>query len=227
MSSYQKQYREDRKMAQRASGFELTRDLHGRNCARFTCVECSETLDLTVTGGLNPEALANTAKHKGWDADSYQPQATLCPECKTKTPVHDTDSELKKTEARMATQPALPQPVVPIREATAEQRIAIRSLLEANFDEELGVYSPGFSDQHIAEMCDVPRIVVERIRNAAYGPIRVSAETVAVRTEIVSLTEKLNTLQRDADAWAQMQKKEMDEVRNALANLAKRVPVTT
>lgn len=218
-------YNRQRYMAARSFGFELHTDVAlRRNSARFTCVECSKTLDLTITGRLNPEGLANSAKYQGWDAHPWQPQESKCPDCKARPKINDPNSELKKLEAKMAQTPNPPpaEPVVPLREATQDQRTMIRALLDKNFNEAGGYYMADYSDQRVAEEANVPRVVVERLRDTAYGPIKISPETMALRNEIAALTTKLDVAQRDAEQLAQILRREIEEVRAALDTLNKR-----
>jgi len=72
----------------------------------------------------------------------------------------------------------------------------LRGLLDRHFDAYDAMYLAGLSDQALAERVNVPRVVVERMREAAYGPIRVSPEMVAIRTD----AEKLSADIRDITA---------------------------
>jgi len=89
-----------------------------------------------------------------------------------------------------------PPPPISVREPTPGQRSMLRGLLDRHFDADDGMYLDGLSDQALAERVNVPRVVVERMREAAYGPIRVSPEMVAIRTD----AEKLSADIRDITA---------------------------
>lgn len=97
----------------------------------------------------------------------------------------------------------MPTPPIPIREATNDQRVLIRNLLDKHFDDAVGTYLDSMSDAAIAEKAGVPRVVVERIREAAYGPIKVDPEIQAIRTELAALkaaAEKLMATVADLSA---------------------------
>lgn len=164
-----------------------------RPIARFKCVVCDEFIDLSVKSSeiLNPDSLVRSAINRGWEADPFRKSHVRCPKhANPHRAKNDTNSELRKLEAKMAAQPAPPSPSSPpspIREPTADQRANVRKLIEAHFDEDLGYYLDGFTDEKIAVAINVPRIVVERIREAAYGPIKVSQEAIALRKEIGAL----------------------------------------
>lgn len=166
-----------------------------RQVVRFVCVDCSATTDVTVKSGetLNIEALAATARGRGWDADPLRKSRCRCPRhLKQHTPT-DTDTELRKFEAKQMIAKQLTVPaIVPLtRDPTADQRAMIRKLLEEHFDEDRGCYLDGYDDEKIAEEAKTPRIVVERLRDTAYGSIRVSAEMLELEREISALKKAL------------------------------------
>lgn len=210
-------------------GFDLVNAVHGqerKTMARFICARCeSNYLDVPVTTGqrLAPIGLARSAERKGWDADPVRRSHTRCPDCKARRLDNDVDAELKKVEAKMATSaPALlngSATIVPVRDPTADERAEIRRLLEKNFDEGLGCYLAGYSDQRVAEEVNVPRVVVERLRDTAYGPIRVSPEMLAARKEVEELAQQIATLQDDATQWAQSFGEELDKLRMRLSQV--------
>ena len=117
----------------RTYGFELTGENIGgvfRTVTRFHCTRCPATLDIPYKTGnaMNSEGVAHAARRKGWDADGWSSNLTLCPACvlaKNNKP-HDPDSELRKFEAKMKKQngvvDAPTAPVVALRDMTADQR---------------------------------------------------------------------------------------------------------
>lgn len=184
--------------------FDIVSSGHARNraVARFTC-KCGGKIEVSLggPGRLNPEALANVIKQRGWAADAFRPSATKCPSCRRKRRKNDPDSEIKKIMTTKS--PSLtPAPVLkaaPPAEATAiqprpltqDQRLAVRNLLDEHFDDSKGIYLDGMTDQAIADRAKVPRVHVESIREAAYGPIRVDPELIQARAS-------LETVLRDA-----------------------------
>jgi len=89
---------------------------------------------------------------------------------------------------------------LPIREATPDQRVMIRAALDKSFDDSVGTYLDDMSDQRIAELAGVPRIIVERIREAAYGPIKVAPVMLELRTTVTALKADIETHQKALDA---------------------------
>lgn len=88
-------------------------------------------------------------------------------------------------------------PVVGLRpdpKPTNDQRVAIRNLLDKHFDDSVGSYLDGWSDAKIAGALNIPRIIVERIRDAAYGPLRENPEIRALEAEIVRLAGELDAI---------------------------------
>lgn len=209
---------------------------------RFTCVGCGTTYDQRQSqDGLNPEAIANQMKNRGWDAHARRPQDTFCPACKGKSkPPNDPDSELKKmpdvirgvlvsvTPAKPLDPPP-PPATAPQPDPTAvtpEQRAQVRHLLERYFDEAKGCYAPGWTDQRIAAEAGLYRISVTHLREAAYGPIRITPEMQMALTEMKRLEGLLAESERAFRAiFDQLTTLEtsMAAQRTALAELAGQV----
>lgn len=162
-----------------------------RTVARFTCGGCGATHDEKIpTGaGFNPQAYVNRAKAKGWDAGLIDRRGVRCPECA---------KSAKPKNGKII--PMAAQPPA-IRRATPEQRVAIRGFLDKHFDDSVGRYLDGQSDQKIADAVNVPRFIVEQIREIGYGPIQadpaideIRAEADAIRGEIGKLTARVDAL---------------------------------
>lgn len=162
-----------------------------RPVARFICNGCGATADLSMNSGngVNPEAMAKIIRDRGWSADPFRRSVSYCPACRVR-PKNDPNSELKKV-IPMA---KAPEPVAAIREATPQQRTTIRNYLDKHFDDAAGTYLDGMSDQKIAEAVNVPRMIVERMRDTAYGPIKVDPEIQAIRTELATIKAQADKL---------------------------------
>ena len=165
-----------------------------RPVARFVCNGCGTTADLSMNSGngVNPEAMAKIIRERGWSADPWRRSVSYCPACQVR-PKNDPNSELKKV-IQMAKAPEPVAAVAAIREATPQQRTAIRNYLDKHFDDAAGTYLDGMSDQKIAEAVNVPRVIVERMRDTAYGPIKVDPEIQAIRTELAALKAQADKL---------------------------------
>lgn len=97
---------------------------------------------------------------------------------------HPTIQDMEEKPPMSSTTAAKPQPAPAVtlpREATTAERMKIRALLDANFDDATGAYLVGYSDQQIADEVKVPRAIVSRIREVGYGPIKVNPEIEALR----------------------------------------------
>ena len=196
-------------MTSTANGFDMSSVLvEGRRhtVARFTCVECAETLDIKVDSGMpmNAQAWAKSAGNKGWLAHPDRKNRTYCPKCRgsSSKPKNNPDSELQKVIPMVAATPIKPSPsiVSVVREITSDERVAIRSHLDKHFDDGVGAYLDGMSDQRIAETVGVPRAAVERLREAAYGPIKVDPVVAALREKIAAFRLEVDAQQRVLDA---------------------------
>lgn len=168
-----------------------------RAVGRFRCCGCGATLDIPLGSTFNPNYPPKKAEEKGWVANRYSRSGTYCPACKAIRPHHDPESELRKV-IPMAIKPA--SEPLPIREATPDQRVMIRAALDKSFDDSVGTYLDDMSDQRIAELAGVPRIIVERIREAAYGPINVDPVMLELRTTVTALKADIETHQKALDA---------------------------
>lgn len=167
--------------------------------ATFQCAHCPATIDINLAGqrNLNPEFAAKKAAQRGWIAYPFNETRNCCPKCQGPKK-NDPDSELRKVIPM-----ALPTPIKPpveVREPTPDQRMRIRGHLDKNFDDSAGAYLDEMSDLRIAEIVGVPRIIVERMREAAYGPIRVNPEAARLREDIAKFKEAIEGQQRGLDS---------------------------
>lgn len=183
-------------------GFELATDHTQlsalKTVARFVCTECAATTESFVTSNkpLDPEGLAKKVRSKGWIAEARRRGKTLCPRCASQRPAHDPDSEIKKV-IPMTVTPI--KPTAEVRDPTPDQRVFIRSYLDKSFDDAVGAYLDGMNDQRIAELAGVPRAIVERMREAAYGPIRLDPELADLRQTLETLRKEVDAQQRGLD----------------------------
>jgi hypothetical protein len=216
---------------------------HIRSFAVFTCSNCSATIEFKQSNGraTDPEFFAKRATQLGWVAFPRRHQSsTYCPKCRgpnKRAPV-DTKEDPMPPPTTLPTAPpsmlldstpvpsVMPgetQPVLkmPTKELTADQRFAIRDKLEHYFDDKVGGYLENYSDQRIAELCGVPRMHVERIREAAFGPIRVDEEAQKLQTDIVAFTAAIEAHQKGLD---KLKTQAATLVSRVAAHLAKGVP---
>lgn len=155
-----------------------------REVARFMCAECGKRGEVHTGGSVYPAVIVSKAERIGWKLDPKKSGRTYCPKC----------AGPKKAAAAPKQEATMTTPPIPIREATNDQRVLIRNLLDKHFDDAVGTFLDGMTDATIAEKAGVPRVVVERIREAAYGPIKVDPEIQAIRTELAALKAQADKL---------------------------------
>lgn len=188
----------------KSSPFEILSLPHGdtgqrRQVARYTCDGCGAHHDIPVVSGrsLGTDLHRNTLVTRGCDVTS-RGVIKACPQCQPKEilmnePLKPTsvDNIKKMLETTTAIPPVTlapaPPPITENRKPTPDQRLSIRSALDHHFDDATGCYLNGYSDQRIAEELKIPRRFVEDIREAAYGPIRVNPEVLALQEELKKL----------------------------------------
>ena len=148
--------------------------------ARFSCAQCPRKLDVNVNrANVSPLMPAAKARNMGWIVDpDKNARETRCPDCAKPKPIKKEKTVKVETEIKV----------------TTEQRIAIRNILDKHFDDAAGMYLDDMSDEKVAQAVKIPRAVVERMRETAYGPIRVTAEVVAMRAEVAGFRTQLEAL---------------------------------
>lgn len=154
-----------------------------REMARFKCGVCEAHADLPLVrtrASYNPEATVRRAYAEGWSISGNRVRCARC------TAARAISAKGESPGPKVVPHTAK---VVPLKTPVpaAEQRLAIRALLEKHFDEGIGRYVGGYSDQRVAEECKVPRVMVESIRDAAYGPIQTPPELQAAEDKLASL----------------------------------------
>jgi hypothetical protein len=171
----------------------------------YTCVECRVTDYIALKSGssLNPLGHNQQMRNRGWAVPKAKISKVYCPTCASARIINDVDSELRKFQG---TPPTIMGELVPdmpsdlkqastpgsnvatlVRAPTPEQRVAIRNGLDLHFDDARGHYIDGMDDDKLAQKLGVPRILVEQIRETAYGPIRSDPEIESMRTEVSEL----------------------------------------
>lgn len=120
-----------------------------------------------------------------------------CPRCSGAGPQHQKAPWQEKLAAlslvKKDTDMAADKPSG-LREPTQQERIKVRQILDQHFDDEAGYWLNGYSDQKAGEEIGVPWAMVTRIREAAYGPIRLDADTAALKTELAQIGRELAAL---------------------------------
>jgi len=180
----------------RPLSYQHVLDAHGRKAEQFQCAECGTKECVTNTGDRPPDLIIKVIKARGWKADAFKPLSHFCPKCAG--PQKKSAAAKQGNVIPMSVTP-IAKPSVEVRQPTSDQRVKIRDSLDNHFDDVTGRYLDGFSDQKIAELVDVPRIIVERIREVGYGPIKDDPVLIALRAEIVALQKLLEEQQRNHD----------------------------
>jgi len=185
--------------------------------ARFTCHKCGTTLDIPEAGtpAVQPSVYVRRANDRGWRADERHASSVVCPACQRRKP-NDPESELKKALMNGTSHTNVTPLAPPVREPTAEDRTKIRGALDTHFDEMVGAYHDDWSDEKIATSLNVPRAWVERMREAAFGPIRLDPVLAGLRAEMAQA-------KRDLDAAKGMLAKLESTLMNLSSRIEKRV----
>lgn len=172
--------------------------------ARFVCVSCQAHFEtkFPYAGKRDGPILVERAERLGWEIKGGRLRCPACAKARERPPPKRTDIVVLATALLEKKQMAV-SPIPVARAPSADQRQRIRALLDANFDDAKGRYLEGFSDQKIADDLSVPRVFVEQIREAAYGPIRVSPDAEKLGQEIKAALDKLANMEKELAALRQ------------------------
>lgn len=161
--------------------------------AFFECSQCGKELVIKKpgVGRTAPATICILARAKKWVVSEIRKADCLCPDCH-RAPKKPQDPEsLLKTFKPKEILPMSVQPIRPDPQPTPDQRVQIRGLLDRHFDDSTGRYLDGMSDEKIATAINVPRIVVERIREVGYGPIKVDPEISSLAAAVARFEKEL------------------------------------
>lgn len=166
--------------------------------ARFVCVSCQAHFETKFphAGPRDRPILMERAERLGWEIKGGRLRCPACAKARERPAPKRTDLVVLANALMERKQMAV-SPIPAARAPSADQRQKIRAMLDANFDDGIGRYLEGCSDQKIAEALSVPRVFVEQIRDAAYGPIRVSHDAEKLGQEIKAAMEKLTGLEKE------------------------------
>ena len=164
--------------------------------AQFICIACKEVLNINNSNsGKEPGWFVAKATNQGWQADERRPNRCYCPKC-----LHS--STTLSTDITLAKEPKMEHKVPgAVRDPTIEERVRIRSYLDKSFDDKVGSYLDGMSDQEIGRLTNVPWAIVTKIREAAYGPIRTDPELVAIERKIKEMASAIEHLRNEFDTY--------------------------
>lgn len=196
--------------------FEIIQDRQrGSEMARFTCRRCGghDLLPLVRQAkAFNPQATVKRALAAGWDSSGL---VATCPACMAaRAAQRKGESPGPKAPAAEVIRMSDAKPAP--REATPQERVKIRAILDKHFDDGAGCWLDGYSDQKAGEEIGVPWALITRIREAAYGPIRVDPEVAALRAELVHI-------QREVQAISERWETERKALAGKLESAAKRL----
>lgn len=168
----------------------------GREVARFVCHRCEAHVEspLVKSGQrrrMNPEATIKRIVAVGWHING---QRVECPRCQAASVSRAAGEKPDPKPATTPTAKVIPMADIKPREPTPQERVKIRGVLDSHFDDGAGCWLDGYSDQKAGEEIGVPWALVTRIREAAYGPIRVDPEIAGLRAELVQIGRELAAL---------------------------------
>lgn len=176
----------------------------GVEFARFECRQCGGHDEFqAATSGRNCNMVATAARAEaaGW---AFRNSRATCPRClaasrarakgESPAPKPIPPAMVARAAIPAPTETTMPDPKPVMREATPQERVKIRGVLDKHFDDGAGCWLDGYSDQKAGEEVGVPWAIVTRIREAAYGPIRVDPEVVGLRAELAQIGRDLAAL---------------------------------
>jgi len=170
-----------------------------RSIARFRCIKCPAVMDIPNAGGHSPEFYMKRARKQGWDITPNRPHHCLCPNCQgyTVKPKETVMPGANGVTTMASLAPPTPPATVPTklpRDPTQDERMMIRDMLDKHFDDKEGCYLDGYSDQRIGEELNLPWAIVHRMREAAWGPIRLDPRVLKLEQTMIGLRGELEAL---------------------------------
>lgn len=168
----------------------------------FTCAGCgTERAERFPNFNVSPQHAAKRARRDGWIAEPDQAGANHCPACilaRRAKAAGDKPEPKKETTDVTTTVTSMQKPAAALpRDPTQQERVKIRGMLDQHFDDATGCYLDGWSDQRIGADLNVPWAIVAKIREAAYGPIKVDPELAGLRAEATGLGTKIEALMKE------------------------------
>lgn len=209
--------------------FDISRNEAGDSVAVVRCGRCNSSVDLNLrVRTAHPDWVVKELRRSGWRIHPGKSERhNRCPRCQRRGG-NDPDELIRKLEAMPMTKPATTSPVPPdLREPTPEQRMKIRHMLDGYFDDTRGCYLDGYSDQKIGEELNLPWAMVTRIREAAYGSIRVHPGVEPLRKELADIRATLGTLEKNHEQAASAlaaTRKRLEDAEKRLAEIAGETP---
>lgn len=174
--------------------FSIMRPGGGRQLARFVCARCTAHAELPivlVAGKMSPHDTLKRAEAAGWRLSGLRAE---CPSCQAVSAARAKGDRPGPKSLTPATAQVIQMADTKPRDPTPQERVKIRAILDAQFDDGAGCWLDGYSDQKAGEEVGVPWALVTKIREAAYGPIRVDPEIASLRAELVQIGRELAAL---------------------------------
>ncbi|MEJ0047031.1 MAG: hypothetical protein WDN04_13650 [Rhodospirillales bacterium] len=139
------------------------------------------------------------AKQKGWHVSINHPSACRCPDHNRKAPKSERIADMP-TSQHSASDTVIPiKPPAPtkdlatqVRELAPSLRKKIRDEIDGNFDDTIGAYLGGESDQKIGDRLGVPWAIVAHMREIGWGAVRVDPEIEKLSAELVTACKTLD-----------------------------------
>lgn len=180
----------------------LDRSAHpARAAARLTCAKCGAHECVTIKhGNDNPELIAKLFTARGWSASPWRHSDCVCPACVTARPKNDPESKIRNLKVVPMKESPKPSDIIAeTRDATPQEKAAIRRRLDEVFDDAAGMYLDGQSDQSIGAALNIPWSLVRRVREAAYGPIRSDPQLEKARADFRALSDDVAAIKVRVD----------------------------
>jgi hypothetical protein len=170
-----------------------------RSICTARCAKCQNLEEFKWDHGNNPIPIKKRFLEKGWLFDPYNKKSCICPDCKKRgwvMAMPEKKAEDKVVAIKPSGKDAQPAPP---RALTPEERGKVRSLLDSHFDDAVGRYIDGYSDQRIGTELDIPWSRVREIRELAYGPIKEDPRLAALSADLAECKDTLSKLEKKID----------------------------
>lgn len=149
----------------------------------ITCDACGVANERNWKDLADTEIAIKNFRQQGWEISKHQ---NTCPTCRSKP----------KERPAMST-----TTVQSVRDATPEEKSRIRRFLDGHFDDMRGCYLEGWSGKKAGEELKIPYAIIAKIREAAYGPIRVDPALLEMQEELARLQATCTELQSKITAF--------------------------
>ena len=169
-------------------------DLSGR-CYWAGCGAkgCEKFVTFNGDGHLPPIAIFKRFQALGWIIGERNAKHNRCPDCQSaRGQKVNPNVELLKMAENV-------RQISEVRAATPIEFRKIQTLLDDHFDE--GTYLDGYDDERVAKEVNVPRALVTKVREEAWGPIKIDPIGRQILDEIEVVKSQIAEIEARVTKW--------------------------